>query len=66
MLMAADDTDKVHPQGVQRAGILCCVKLVGNLLNAQRRETKISASKMFDSKDKEGEEGPAPVCSTSG
>lgn len=41
MFMAADDTDKVHPQGVQRAGILCRVKLVGNLLNAQGHEAKI-------------------------
>lgn len=41
MLVAADDTDKVHPQGVQGAGILCCVKLVGNLQNAQLCETKI-------------------------
>lgn len=31
MLMAADDTNKVHPQGIQRAGILCCVELVSNL-----------------------------------
>lgn len=41
MLVAADDADKVHPQGVQGAGILCCVKLVGNLQNAQLCETKI-------------------------
>lgn len=34
MLVAGDDTDKIHPQGVERAGILCHVKLVGNLLNA--------------------------------
>lgn len=34
MLVAADDTDKVHPQGVQGGGILCCVKLVGNLANS--------------------------------
>lgn len=31
MLVAADDTSEVHPQGIQRAGILCCVELVGNL-----------------------------------
>lgn len=41
VLVAGDDTDKVHPQGVQRAGILGHVKLVGNLLNAQGGETKI-------------------------
>lgn len=40
VLVAADDTDKIHPQGIQGAGILCCVKLVGNLLNAQVCETK--------------------------
>lgn len=67
VLVAGDDTDKVHPQGVQRAGILCHVKLVGNLLNAQGAWDKnICRSKVFDIKDKEGEEGPAPVCSTSG
>lgn len=31
MLVAADDTSEVHPQGVQRARVLCSVKLVGNL-----------------------------------
>lgn len=65
VLMAADDTDKVHPQGVQRAGILCRVKLVGNLLNAQGHEAKIYVE-VLDSKDKDWEEGLAPVCSTSG
>lgn len=34
MLVAADYTSEVHPQGIQRAGVLRCVKLVGNLFKA--------------------------------
>ena len=33
MLVAADDTSEVHPQGVQRAGVLRRVQLVGDLFN---------------------------------
>lgn len=33
MLVAADDAGEVHPQSIQRAGVLCCVKLVSNLLS---------------------------------
>lgn len=34
VLVAADYTSEVHPQGIQRAGVLRCVKLVGNLFKA--------------------------------
>ncbi len=35
MLVAADNASEVHPQGIQSAGVLCCVKLVGNLFNTK-------------------------------
>lgn len=66
VLVAADDADKVHPQGVEGAGILCCVKLVGNLQNAQLWGKNICGSKVFDSRDDQGEERLSPVCSRSG
>lgn len=67
MLVAADDADEVHPQGVEGAGVLGCVELVGNLQNAQVCETEIYVeAKVCDSRDEEGEERPSPACSTSG
>lgn len=35
MLVAADDASEVHPQCVQRAGVLRRVELVGNLQSTQ-------------------------------
>lgn len=40
MLVAADDTGKVHPQSIQRAGVLRCMELVGNLFNTHVFETE--------------------------
>lgn len=36
MLMAAHDAGEVHSQSSQRAGVLGCVELVGNLTHTQR------------------------------
>lgn len=46
MLMAADNTSEVHPQSIQRAGILGRVQLVGNLFNMQlhRRYNNVCGS----------------------
>lgn len=35
MLVAADNSGEVHPQGIERAGVLRCVKLVADLFNTQ-------------------------------
>lgn len=64
MLVAADNTHKVHPQGIQRAGVLCCVQLVGNLFNTEYVLQQLDLR--VDFKGKQREEEQAPVCSRSG